>query len=115
MIERLVRAARQKGGDRLELRSGRPAVLVSGTTHLQAGNAVIEADGLAQWLEGVLGPQRWVSFELGEEVTAVAQFGDGHHAVRASCTEGLLQVALDLALVEPAPQVKEPAPEAPPV
>jgi twitching motility protein PilT len=111
MIERLVKAARQKGGDRLELHSGRPAVLVSGGTHLQAGNAVIEADSLSQWLEGVLGPQRWVSFELGEEVTAVAQFGGGHHAVRASRGDGFLQVALDLALFEPVPQASKPTPE----
>ena len=111
IIERLVKAARQKGGDRLELRSGRPAVLVSGGTHLQAGNAVIDAKGLAQWLEGVLGPQRWVSFELGEEVTAVAQLGSGHHAVRASRCDGFLQVALDLGLVEAVPQASKPAPE----
>ena len=115
MIERLVKAARQKGGERLELRSGRPAVLVSGGAHLQAGNAVIEAQGLAQWLEGVLGPQRWVSFELGEEVMAVAQFGDGHHAMRASRCEELLHVALDLALIDPALPASKPAPEAAPL
>lgn len=95
MIERLVKAARQKRGARLALSSGRPAVLVSGGTHLQAGNAVIDAQVLAQWFERALGPQRWVSFELGEEVTAVAQLGGGHHAVRASRCDGFLQVALD--------------------
>ena len=115
MIERLVKAARQKGGERLELRSGRAAVLVSGGAHLQAGNAVIEAQGLAHWLEGVLGPQRWVSFELGEEVMAVVQVGDGHHAMRASRCDGLLQVALDLALVDPALPASKPAPEAAPL
>jgi twitching motility protein PilT len=111
MIERLVLAARQKGGERLELRSGKPAVLVSGDTHLQAGNAVIDGQGLAQWLEGVLGPERWVLFELGEEVTAVAELAGEPRALRASRSDGFLQVALDLAVAELRPQPSEPAPE----
>ena len=111
MIERLVLAARQKGGERLELRSGKPAVLVSGGTHLQAGNAVIDGQGLAQWLEGVLGPERWVLFELGEEVTAVAELAGEPRALRASRSDGFLQVALDLAVAELGPQPSEPAPE----
>ena len=111
MIERLVKAARQKGGERLELRSGKPAVLVSGDTHLQAGSAVIESQGLAQWLEGVLGPQSWVSFELGEEVTAVTELAGEQHALRASRSDGFVQVALELARAELAPHASKPAPE----
>ena len=66
MIDRLVKAARQKGGERLDLRGGKPAVLVTGGALLQAGKAIVASDELERWIEAAVGPERWVALELGE-------------------------------------------------
>jgi twitching motility protein PilT len=96
MIERIVKAARLKGGDRLELCGGKAAVLISGETHLQAGNAVIAAEELERWLEAAAGAERWVSFELGAEVTVAAAVAGGEVIVRASRLDGVPRASVDL-------------------
>ncbi len=60
-----MQAARQKGGERLELVAGTPAVLVSGGTRLQAGKAVLTAEELEGWLEASVPLERWLAFQLG--------------------------------------------------
>ncbi len=112
MIERLVKAARQKGGERLDLRGGKPAVLVAGGAMLQAGKAVVASEELERWIETAVGPARWVALELGEEVTAVIEVAGAHLTLRASRTGGEPRATLDLAPAEPAP-VAAPAPPPP--
>ncbi|HUK12778.1 MAG TPA: type IV pilus twitching motility protein PilT [Thermoanaerobaculaceae bacterium] len=102
VMERLVKAARQKGGERLEIKADLPAVLVSGGARLQAGKAVVAPAELEGWLESVLAPERLLAFELGEEVSAVAGFGDEHFVVQARRADGSPQVVVELAPV-PAP------------
>jgi len=111
LIERLVKAARQKGGERLDLHGGKPALLVAGGSLLQAGKAVVTAEDLEGWLEAAIGPERWVAFELGGEVSAVVELGGEHLAVRARREDGQPQAVIDLAPV--APPAAPPAPEPP--
>jgi twitching motility protein PilT len=116
MLERLVKAARQRGGDRLELVADRPAVMVQGGNRLQAGAAVFAALDLEAWLESVVDPNRWVAFELGEEVRGVAEFGGEYFALRARRVAGVLQAFLELK-PQPAPAAQprvSPVPSAPP-
>ncbi|MDD5563616.1 MAG: type IV pilus twitching motility protein PilT [Thermoanaerobaculaceae bacterium] len=110
MIDRLVKAARQKGGERLDLRGGKPAVLVSGGALLQAGKAVVPSDELERWIEAAVGPERWVALELGEEVAAVVEVAGARLALRAGRSGGEPRATIELAPVEPAAV----APTAPP-
>ncbi len=110
MIERLVKAARQKGGERLDLRGGKPAVLVAGGTLLQAGKSVVASEELERWIETAVGPARWVALELGEEVTAVVEVGGARLTLRAGRTGGEPRATLDLAPVEPPPAAAPPPP-----
>ncbi len=111
LIERVIKAARQKGGERLELRGGKPAVLVSGGALLQAGKAVLEAEELERWLEAKVGAERWVAFELGEEIRAEVEIGGSRLQMRASRVDGHPQATIDLVASEAAPA---PAPPLPP-
>ncbi len=97
MVDRLIQAARQKGGDRLELVSGRAAVLVNAGNRLQAGNAVVAADELDAWLEKAVPPERWLSFQLGEEISTIVEVAGVWHPLRARQAGGVTQAALELA------------------
>jgi twitching motility protein PilT len=113
MVERIVKAARLKGGDRLELFGDKPPVLISGGSRLQAGNAVVAAQELERWLEATVGAERWVSFELGADVTAAASVAGGDVVVRASRVDGVPRAAIDLKptdAAEPA-RVQAPTPQ----
>ncbi len=113
MIGRLVKAARQKGGERLDLRGGKPAVLVAGGSLLQAGKAVVASEELELWIESAVGPARWVALELGEEVTATVEIAGASLTLRASRTGGEPRATLDLAPVEPPPVAAPPPPTEP--
>ena len=97
LVDRLIQAARQKGGDRLELVSGRAAVLVDGGNRLQAGNAVVAASDLDAWLESAVPADRWLSFQLGEEITTVVEVSGLCHPLRARQAGGVTQAAVELA------------------
>jgi len=104
MVERVIRAARSRGGERLELRSDAPAVLVSGGERLQAGKAVVTAAELEVWLERLLPRDRWLAFELGEDVETVVALGDESFPLKARQSDGVVQADLGLApVVAPAP------------
>jgi twitching motility protein PilT len=116
MLERVVKAALLKGGDRLELCGGKPPVLVSGGSRLQAGNAVVTSQELERWLEETFGGERWVSFELGAEVCAAAVVAGAAVVVRASRVDDVPSASIDLKPPQSTPET-EPAPpvvQAPP-
>jgi twitching motility protein PilT len=119
VIERLVKAARQRGGERLELVADKPAVLVTGSTRLHAGTAVLGSEAIESWLEAIVGGDRWVAFELGEEVVGDAPVAGEIVPFRARRVAGTLQATLDLQGARPAPPavgpVATPAPPAPAV
>jgi twitching motility protein PilT len=97
LVDRLIQAARQKGGDRLELVSGRAAVLVDGDNRLQAGNAVVAANDLDAWLESAVPTDRWLSFQLGEEISTFIEVSGVSHPLRARQAGGVTQAAVELA------------------
>jgi twitching motility protein PilT len=97
LVDRLLQAARQKGGDRLELVSGRAAVLVDGGNRLQAGNAVVAASDLEAWLESAVPTDRWLSFQLGEEISTLVEVSGVSHPLRARQAGGVTQAAIELA------------------
>ena len=112
--ERLVRAARQKGGERLDLRGGRPAILVSGGRCCQAGKAVVSAEDLEEFIEAAVGAERWVTFELGGEIATTVVLGGESYTVRARREDGQPQVVIDLAPTpSPAASAEPPPPPAP--
>lgn len=111
LIERLVQAAGKKGGDRLELAGGRPALLVVGNTRLQAGKAVLSASELEGWIEAHVTPQQWVGFELGQEVAGTAEVAGTLRPFRARRLAGTAQVALEMSPAAPE-EVGAPAPPA---
>ncbi len=108
LIERLVKAARQKGGERLDLHGGKPALLVVNGALLQAGKAVVSREELEQWVEAVVGAERWVAFELGGEVVAPVQLDGDAVTVRARRAAGEPQVVIELAAPAAAPPAPEP-------
>ncbi len=114
MIERLVKAARQKGGERLDLHGGKPALLVVGGTLLQAGKAVVSREELEQWLEAVAGAERWVAFELGGEISAPVEIEGEPATVRARRADGEPQVVIELARAAVPPPAPEPLAAPPP-
>src|SRR5512142_2488537 len=93
MIERLVKAARQKGGERLDLHGGKPALLVVNGALLQAGKAVVSREELEHWVEAIVGAERWVAFELGAPVELEGEA----LTVRARRAAGEPQVVIELA------------------
>ncbi len=96
LVDRLVQAARGRGGERLELASGRPAVLTVGESRLQAGKIPIALDELEGWLEERLPRELWVVLQLGKEVEArVEAAGDGVRLSARRAAE-VLRVTLDL-------------------
>jgi len=97
LISRLLRAARNKGGDRLEFAAGRPALLVAGDTRLQAGKAVLAAAELGSWLEAHVAPEHWLGFELGQAVEGIAEIGERRHRFRARRVAGTAQLSLFVA------------------
>src|SRR5512142_2537965 len=97
MIERLVKAARQKGGERLDLHGGKPALLVVNGALLQAGKAVVSREELEHWVEAIVGAERWVAFELGGEVVAPVELEGEAVTVRARRAAGEPQVVIELA------------------
>ncbi|MFI5165710.1 MAG: type IV pilus twitching motility protein PilT [Thermoanaerobaculales bacterium] len=101
MIERIIKAARTRGGERLELRGDAPAVLWAGGERLQAGKAVVPAWELEKWLEGLLPRDRWLAFELGEGVAAVVPVGGEFFPLDARQSDGVTQAILELAPVGP--------------
>jgi twitching motility protein PilT len=111
VFDRLVQAARSRGGQRLELTSGRPAVLVTAEGPLQAGKAAFTTGELEGWLEALLGEGKWVAFQLGEEIEAVAEVAGHRHALRARRGDESVQVVLDLG--KAVPEVARPAAAAP--
>lgn len=114
LLERLVKAARFKGGDRLDFTADRPAVLVKGETRLQAGSTPVSADDLAAWLEQAVPEDRQVPFQLGEEVTGSIVVAGDTYPVRARQVGGVVRLILELdPAARPAPPPKAPA--APPV
>jgi twitching motility protein PilT len=99
MIGRLVRAARQKGGERLDLHGGRPALLVSGGKLLQAGKAAVSSEELEKWLEASIGAERWLAFELGAEISTTVGMSGEQYTMRARREGGQPQVVIDLSPV----------------
>ncbi|MGE5236463.1 MAG: type IV pilus twitching motility protein PilT [Acidobacteriota bacterium] len=95
-VERLIHAARQRSGERLELTSDRPAVLVRGAERLQAGKAVLAVEELETWLEGVIAHDRWLAFQLGQEIRETVTIGEERLWVRARHTGGVVQLAIGL-------------------
>jgi twitching motility protein PilT len=109
LIERLVRAGREKGGDRIELAVGRPAILVRGLTRLQAGRAVLDASELESWLEANLPKDRWLVLQLGQRVSGAATVEGGTVEFSASSGDSGYQVAIRLE--ERPAEVSAPTPE----
>ncbi len=96
VVDRLVQAARARGGDRLELASGRPAVLIAGEARLQAGKTVLALDDLEGWLEERLPRELWVVLQLGKEVEARVEAAGEPVRLSARRAAEVLRVTLDL-------------------
>lgn len=96
LVDRLVQAARARGGERLELASGRPAVLIAGESRLQAGKTPIALDELEGWLEERLPRELWVVLQLGKEVEARVAVADGELRLSARRAAEVLRVTLEL-------------------
>lgn len=100
LIDRLIQAARARGGQRLELVNGRPAVLVVQGARLQAGKVPIDLDVLEAWLEANLPREVWVVLQLGKEVQARAVMGGQPVRVSARRAAEVLRVTVELSLGE---------------
>ena len=96
LLERLVKAARLKGGDRLDLTAERPAILVKGETRLQAGNTPVAAEDLEAWLEQAIPADGMVSFQLGEEVAGTLEVGGEKYPLRARQIGWVVRLILEL-------------------
>ncbi|HPC83858.1 MAG TPA: type IV pilus twitching motility protein PilT [Thermoanaerobaculaceae bacterium] len=110
LLERLVKAARLKGGERLDFTADRPAVLVKGEARLQAGNTPVAAEDLEAWIEKAIPEDRLVSFQLGEEVTGTIEVAGEKYPLRSRQIGGVVRLILELS---PA-AVSAPPPAAPP-
>jgi len=114
LIDRLVQAARGRGGERLELVSGRPAVLLVGEARLQAGKTPIPMEELEAWLEGLLPRELWVVLQLGKEVEARVTTAGAPLRLSARRAAEVLRVTIDLAAQSAPPaEPATPAPAAP--
>jgi twitching motility protein PilT len=96
VVDRLVQAARARGGERLELASGRPAVLIAGEARLQAGKTVIALEDLEGWLEERLPRELWVVLQLGKEVEARVEAAGEAVRLSARRVAEVLRVTLEL-------------------
>lgn len=94
-VDRLVQAARARGGEKLELVSGRPAVLIAGAARLQAGKTPVPLSELEEWLEALLPRELWLVLQLGKEVEARAQVAGGPVRLSARRATELLRVTVE--------------------
>ncbi len=101
LLDRLIRAAVGRGGERLDLVSGKPAVLVQDGRRLQAGKAVVGEQELESWLEACLPAPDWVAVQLGKELEAVAEVAGAPRRVLAQRRGDTLQASVVLAEVAP--------------
>jgi twitching motility protein PilT len=65
-----------------------------GAERLQAGKATLTADELEQWLEVALARERWLAFELGQEVSESVDLDGERVQLRARHAGGVVQVTV---------------------
>jgi twitching motility protein PilT len=94
MLDRVVSLARERGGYRLDLVADRPATLTTARGRLQAGGAVPDAEALRNWLQTLMPEERWVAFELGQEVEFAADVAGRKHVLYANQAGGIVRVAV---------------------
>jgi twitching motility protein PilT len=119
LLERLVKAARLKGGERLDFTADRPALLIRGESRMQAGTNPVATEDLEAWLDQAVPEERQVSFQLGEEVTGFVVVGGERFPVRARQVGGVFRMIIELTPVSDsasAPSLgSHPRPLAPPL
>jgi len=111
LLERLVKAARLKGGERLDFTADRPALLIRGESRMQAGTTPVATEDMEAWLDQAVPEERQVSFQLGEEVTGAVTIAGERLPVRARQVGGVFRMILEL---NPGASAAAPRPAAPP-
>ena len=115
LVERLLGAAFQQGGERLELRSGQPAIMVRGGERLKAGGGSLDGAALLEWWQTV--SDQAAERALGLSGTAVLKIERSGRPVRVTARQVLDQVGLEIDLTGQSPPAKEaqrPGRKAPP-
>ncbi len=110
LIERVLAAAVAQGGDRLELRPGRPPVLVRGGERLRAGTAGLDPGDLDAWLRGVATGEQLLPVELGGEARLPLERAGRSLTVVARRAGGA--VSIDVLLRDQSPSGTRSAPRA---
>ncbi len=95
-VEGAVAGALQRGADLVEITSGRPATLVKGQTRLPGGKDAISSEELEGWLEPAVSQERWLAFQLGDDLTAEVEVAGGRYRMKARREGGLLQVGIEI-------------------
>ena len=88
--------ALQRGADLVEITSGRPATLVKGQTRLPGSKDAISSEELEEWLEPTVSQERWLAFQLGDDLTAEVEVAGGRYRMKARREGGLLQIGIEI-------------------
>jgi len=95
-VESAINGALQRGADQVEITSGRPATLVKGQTRLPGGKDPITGEDLEEWLEPAVSQERWLAFQLGDDLNAEVEVAGGRYRLKATREGGLVHVGIEI-------------------